>query len=562
MPGEDALMELLNTTPSDSNSTVGLDFSFASPMPDNALPASPDGPGTRPKDCHKHSRSETTSPPNYDTLFSFNNDDNSSKPAVDVTEKTTNSTNAIDEIIHVDFAASNLYGLPNYIARDNKESRGAKMVKIVNGLKTALCGYRAMPPSKNALDVSRRFLENDVTVSLYCDACFKDCCPFLTREVVDQTIQKSREPNPDPLAIAFTESIVSIGYYAMCQRSRDDLTTEEVRDAPNRLASALVLYKTIQICPSSLLKLQAVISCIYDESLVWEKITGAVCCARDLRLVHAARGQQSNMSEQEQDLAQKSVWFLYSLETEYAIHHGMLPILDLGWGSRFPSFDCGDDMIAVSYTFSELLHSILKFQYSPRALNRSTSAFDRRDRLQASCHVLNEWVNGLPAPLNEAHNAKTLQGIQDDKQLRNALRVFCMYHKAVFFIHCPWFAPFAADDGDVSGVAAQMRDRCMDRSAESAFAVVKLANSGLFWEKGLERDIGSSSARWGDMGHLLVVSLCFIVYYLVNGEMRNLKAAMPYLAFCGGLFGRLSLENDEASLLDQYLELVQVIRST
>lgn len=248
-----------------------------------------------------------------------------------------------------------------------------------------------------------------------------------------------------------------------------------------------------------------------DESLVWEQITGAVCCARDLRLVHSARGQQPNVSEQEQELAQRSVWFLYSLETEYAIHHGMLPvsfpprrsnstrpfanvvqILDLGWRSQFPSFDRGDEMVAVSYTFSELLHSVLKFQYSPRALNKSTSAYDRRDRLQASCHVLNEWLTGLPAPLNEAHNAKTLQGIKEDRQLRKAFRVFCMYHRAVFFVHCPWITPLLSEDGEMAGVAGQMRDRCMERCAESAFAVVKLANSGLFWEKGLERYVAKS----------------------------------------------------------------------
>ncbi|CCF42976.1 hypothetical protein CH063_02970 [Colletotrichum higginsianum] len=302
----------------------------------------------------------------------------------------------------------------------------------------------------------------------------------------------------------------------------------------------------------------AVIACMCDESRIWDKITASVCCARELRLVHAARGQQSDLSEQDQMLAQRSVWFLYSLETDYAIHHGMLPILDLGWGSQFPSFEQGDDMIAVFYTHSELLHSVLKFQYSPRALNKSASAYDRRDRLQASCHVLNEWVSSLPTPLNEAYEAKTLQDIRDSRQLRKAFRVFCMYHQAVFFIHCPWVSPISSDDAGLSGIAEQTRERCIERCLESAFAVVKLANSGLFWEKGLER---SSSSRWGDMGQLLLVSLCFIVYYLVNGEKASRKTAMPYLAICGGLFGRLSLDSDEASLLDHYLELVQMVRA-
>ncbi|KAF9871752.1 C6 transcription factor [Colletotrichum karsti] len=585
LPGEDELMELLETTPSDSNS-AGFNFEILSPMLDNnKYSASPAPPVANPKEPYRPPRPETASPPDYDMLFNFDEATNGSQqPTSETNEKASSPT---DATAHVDFAASSLYGLPSYIARSSKEPHRTEMIKIVNGLKRVLCGSQVVQPSKASLDRSRRFPDSDITMARYCDACFEDCCPisnFLTRQTVDQVIKDSRESDANSLSVAFAEAIMSIGYYTTCQRSRTSPTSEETREAQKRLASALGLYKTIGSYPNSLLKLQttllmAVIACMCDESLVWDQITGAVCCARDLRLVHTARGQQPNMSEQDQELAQRSVWFLYSLETEYAIHHGMLPILDLGWGSQFPSFDRGDDMIAASYTFSELLHSVLKFQYSPRALHKSTSAYDRRDRLQASCHVLNEWVTGLPAPLNEAHNAKTLQGIKDDRLLRKAFRIFCMYHRAVYFIHCPWITPLSSDDGDLSNVAGQMRDRCMERCAESAFAVVKLANSGLFWEKGLERyvinahglhpgqeahfnrDIGSPSTRWGDMGHLLLVSLCFIVYYLVNGEKGNRKTAMPYLAICGGLFGRLSLESDEASLLDHYLELVQVVRA-
>ncbi|KAK1992373.1 hypothetical protein LX36DRAFT_732777 [Colletotrichum falcatum] len=303
---------------------------------------------------------------------------------------------------------------------------------------------------------------------------------------------------------------------------------------------------------------QAVIACICDDSLIGDKITAAVCCARELRLVHAARGQRRGLNEQDQELAQRTVWFLYSLENDYAMHHGMLPILDLEWETQFPSFERGDDMIAVSYTYSELLQSILKFQYSPRELQRSSSARNYRDHLQASRHALDNWVGRLPGPLSEAWDVQNLQDIKDDRQLRRAFRVFCMYHRAIFFIHCPWIT--STHDGMSSSKVAELtRETCAERCIESAFAVVKLANCGLFWEKGLE---SSSSGRWGDMGHLLLVSLCFIVYYLVNGEQGNRKIAMPYLAICGGLFGRLSLDGDEGSLLDHYLELVRIISTT
>ncbi|KAK1569949.1 uncharacterized protein LY79DRAFT_527809, partial [Colletotrichum navitas] len=300
----------------------------------------------------------------------------------------------------------------------------------------------------------------------------------------------------------------------------------------------------------------AVIASLCDKSLIWDKITAAVCCARELRLVHTARGQQPSLNEEDQELAQRSVWFLYSLETQYAIHHGMVPILDPEWGTQFPSFERGDDMIAVSYTYSELLHCILKSQYSPRALKKLSSA---DDHVQASCRALNEWVSRLPSPLSEACDAKNIQEIEDDRQLRKAFRVFCMYHRAIFFINCPWITSTPSDDSKSSRVPELTREKCAERCIESAFAVVKLANGGLFWERGLE---SSSSGRWGDMGQLLLVSLCFIVYYVVNGNKCDRKAAMPYLAICGGLFGQLSLESEEGSLADHYLKLVQIVSAT
>ncbi|KAI3556713.1 hypothetical protein CABS03_07149 [Colletotrichum abscissum] len=558
LPGEDELMELLETTPSDCNSGGGFNFDFTTSNTEQ-FPQSPTAAPSLPNDSQPRTRPETTSPPDYNTLFNFDEATDVPPPAFNPKEKLPISNNGT---VHVDFSAANVYGLPEFISQGVRDSPRHETIKIVNGLRRALCESTVASGEDGPLDRTKKFPGTDSTLSRYCDACFEDCCPFMTKSAVESIIRQSREPEPDRLVLVFAEAIVAVGFHTACLRDRQTRSVGESHEAQKRLASALWRYKDIQNCPSTLLKFQAVIAYVCEESLIWEKITAAVCCARDLRLVHAARGQQTSMSDQDQELAQRGVWFLYSLETDYAIHHGMLPILDLGWGIQFPSFDKGDDMIAVSYTFSELLHSVLKFQYSPRALNKSASAYDRRDRLQASCHVLNEWLSGLPTPLNEANDAGVLQSVKDDRQLRKAFRVFCMYHRAVFFIHCPWITPIATDDADVYGVAGQTRERCVERCVESAFAVVKLANSGLFWEKGLERDIGSSSMKWGNMGQLLLVSLCFIVYYLINGEKANRKTAMPYLAICGGLFGRLSLDSDEGSLMDHYLELIQVVRAS
>ncbi|KAF4785020.1 hypothetical protein HER10_EVM0001893 [Colletotrichum scovillei] len=566
LPGENELMELLDTTPSDCNSGGGFNFDFTTSNTEQ-FPQSPTAGLSLPNDSQPRTRPETTSPPDYNTLFNFDEATDIPPPAFDPNEKSPISNNGT---VHVDFSAANVYGLPEFISQGVRDSPRHETIKIVNGLRRVLCESAVASGEDGPLDKTRKFPETDSALSRYCDACFEDCCPigdFMTKSAVENIIKQSREPEPDRLILVFAEAIVAVGFHTACLRNRQTRSIRECYEAQKRLTSALRRYKDIQNSPSTLLKFQvtlvmAVIAYVSEESSIWEKITAAVCCARDLRLVHAAKGQQTSMSDQDQELAQRGVWFLYSLETDYAIHHGMLPILDLGWGVQFPSFDKGDDMIAVSYTFSELLHSVLKFQYSPRALNKSASAYDRRDRLQASCHVLNEWLSGLPTPLNEANDAGVLQSVKDDRQLRKAFRVFCMYHRAVFFIHCPWITPIATDDADVSGVAEQTRERCVERCVESAFAVVKLANSGLFWEKGLERDIGSSSMKWGNMGQLLLVSLCFIVYYLINGEKANRKTAMPYLAICGGLFGRLSLDSDEGSLMDHYLELIQVVRAS
>ncbi|KAK2052100.1 hypothetical protein LY76DRAFT_527354, partial [Colletotrichum caudatum] len=302
----------------------------------------------------------------------------------------------------------------------------------------------------------------------------------------------------------------------------------------------------------------AVIASICNETLVWDKLTAAVCCARELRLVHTTRSQQSSLSDDDQELAQRSIWFLCSLETEYAIHNGMLPILDPEWGTQFSSFERGDDMIAVSYTYSELLYSVVKLQYSPGALTKFSSAYDR---LQASFRALNEWVSRLPGPLKETCDGGKLHEIEDDRQLRKSFRVFCMYHRAMFLIHCPWITSTSSDGMKSSRAAGLIWKNCAERCIESAFAVVKLANSGLLWERGLERDFCSSTGRWGDLGHLLLVSLCFIVYYVASCEQGSRNTAVSYLVICGELFGRLSLDSEDGSLLDHYLKLVQIVRT-
>ncbi|KAK1473059.1 hypothetical protein CCUS01_05666 [Colletotrichum cuscutae] len=444
LPGDDELMELVETTLSDCNFGGGFNFDFTTSNTEQ-FPQSPTAAPSLPNDSQPRTRPETTSPPDYNTLFNFDEATDVPPPAFNPKEKLPISN---DGTVHVDFSAANVYGLPEFISQGVRDSPRHETIKIVNGLRRVLCESTVASGEMDHLTGRKGFLEPTVL--------FQDTAMHALKiAALESIIRQSREPEPDRLVLVFAEAIVAVGFHTACPRDRQTRSVGESHEAQKRLASALWRYKDIQNCPSTLLKFQvtlimAVIAYVCEESLIWEKITAAVCCARDLRLVHAARGQQTSMSDQDQELAQRGVWFPYSLETDYAIHHGMLP-------------------------------------YSPRALNKSASAYDRRDRLQASCHVLNEWLSGLPTPLNEANDAGVLRSVKDDRQLRKAFRVFCMYHRAVCFIHCPWITPIATDDADVYGVAGQTRERCVERCVESAFAVVKLANSGLFWEKGLER---------------------------------------------------------------------------
>lgn len=75
------------------------------------------------------------------------------------------------------------------------------------------------------------------------------------------------------------------------------------------------------------------------------------------------------------------------------------------------------------------------------------------------------------------------------------------------------------------------------------------------------RDIGRMIVRSQELHQLLIMSIYFIVYYLVSGEERERMMAISYLAICCGLFGRLSLERHEGSVLNSFLDLIEVARS-
>lgn len=75
------------------------------------------------------------------------------------------------------------------------------------------------------------------------------------------------------------------------------------------------------------------------------------------------------------------------------------------------------------------------------------------------------------------------------------------------------------------------------------------------------RDFRRILVRPREMHQIILTSIYILVTYLVTGGKRERAQAMPYLAICCGFFGRLSLDRDEGTLLDFFLDLMLEARS-
>ncbi|KAK1674914.1 hypothetical protein BDP55DRAFT_163962 [Colletotrichum godetiae] len=267
-------MELLDTTPSDCQSSGGFNFDFNTSNTEQ-LHQSPIAAPSLPHDSQPRTRAKTTSPPDYNTvgkteydyfrnaddldtaqLFNFDEATEVSPSAFNPKDQLSTSNNAT---LHVDFSAANLYGLPEFISQGGKENQRLETIKIVNGLRRVLCESQVASSEDGPLDRTKTFPETDSALSRYCDACFEDCCPigdFLTKSAVESIIKQSRQPEPDRIFSVFAEAIVAVGFHTACLRNLEAPSVEETHEAQKRLAAALCLYKDIQNFPSTLLKFQ------------------------------------------------------------------------------------------------------------------------------------------------------------------------------------------------------------------------------------------------------------------------------------------------------------------
>lgn len=170
-------------------------------------------------------------------------------------------------------------------------------------------------------------------------------------------------------------------------------------------------------------------------------------------------------------------------------------MLDFDWLHPYTIPDRNNDTLAIDCDFAELLHSILRIQYSPNVLGKSTSAVDGRHGLRNSSQLVKKWLSRLPSHVTEViNNPEIIHNIEDGRKRHHALHVFSQYHRAIFFIHCPWIAPLMKENEnqselalDIMGNIAQMEQRCMEECLQSAFSVIKMANGVFLCETALER---------------------------------------------------------------------------
>lgn len=77
---------------------------------------------------------------------------------------------------------------------------------------------------------------------------------------------------------------------------------------------------------------QVIISNLCDPSVTGELVAGAVQCARVLRLFQPWRAQ-ARITNEEHELADGAVRFLYCIEVDHALYQGMPPVSSLDFCS-------------------------------------------------------------------------------------------------------------------------------------------------------------------------------------------------------------------------------------
>lgn len=132
------------------------------------------------------------------------------------------------------------------------------------------------------------------------------------------------------------------------------------------------------------------------------------------------------------------------------------------------------------------MHGVLRRQYSPNTVQADPcdSPLDQMEKLDCSERLLKKWLTDClssdePDCFFNAFKFLDILNSSTPGEKRRLLRVFYLYHKAMFFIFCPWIAPLTTkvDDDNVPVVAASvMRLRCIEKSLGSAITLIQVAS--------------------------------------------------------------------------------------
>ncbi|KAG6355835.1 hypothetical protein INS49_015215 [Diaporthe citri] len=397
------------------------------------------------------------------------------------------------------YSATSLFGLKDFLVQNVRKSKASQVAKFIRELESVFGPPSMSPPDKYS-ERPRASVEDDFHEQKWCNALFQDPrCPitsFLTRSYVDEVLERSKKVGAGPLASAFAESIWAMGKYvsALNESGRNALKLKH--EAYQSLLVALNFRRSVHSCASSLLKLQSLIllsmiACMLDETNAGELIAAAVFCARGLGVLDGRRTHLKASGNTEQQLVERAVLFLFSLEGGHSVDHGMPPMMSKQWLAQCYQLRDNPKVSATTVSQAELMSSILCSQYSPDALSGDflQSAKDHLVRLEASMQRLNAWSAKNQICSSYADARTKLSSSKDPNSRQLAISGFYSYHLSIFFIHCPWIPLVASQQANAGSDEdmLQLRHCCIGACIHSAFATIELSNDLLNTDPKLAR---------------------------------------------------------------------------
>ncbi|KIN07015.1 hypothetical protein OIDMADRAFT_70428, partial [Oidiodendron maius Zn] len=316
---------------------------------------------------------------------------------------------------------------------------------------------------------------NDAVLMDNCrNACFDQplgISNFLTRSYFDKYMKEARGWSAGNSVLrSLIDSVMAFGFHAFLRNAKRPISPDEKRKADYYSLIALNSHANVLCSPNTLLKLQTTVSEQLDTTIHSDLLTSAVNCSRSLKLEKNDLIFSDHASTEDQDLARRCLWYLYSLDAPYSIRRGISPSLDRDWIDHSPPQACDEtDWLPIQCLYASVISSAAKKLYSQSALRQSP--IEREKMLGMAYKLLEDWRSRLPATLEEMERPD-MQRILNNHHVRHiALSMFRQYHEAIFMIYFPWTG--AQSSGSVS---EDYRRRSIELCVSSAQAVLATAN--------------------------------------------------------------------------------------